>query len=155
MRSPELILARIREVDGTGTDWLGTERMDLVTALPIEHARPFLKDDFHDEWVASTAAGVKADAITYLAFAQGKALSHRGISAGRSTSHYRAWLWLLNLLPPEWDTCPYPQYGAPKLVLAAAALGSELTFAEDEDRSRFMRMAEGVECAPNCTEGCG
>ena len=156
MRSPDEILERIAEVEQGGEDWLGIERADLVTALPFTQAKPFLRDDaMESEWVATTHAAVRADAITYLDFAIGKVLAHRGISAGRSVSHYRAWLWLLNLLPEEWDSHPYPQYGAPKLVLAAAALEQTLAFHDDQDRSKFMRMAEGVECTPVCTEGCG
>ena len=43
MRTDEEILARIDKV--TARDWMGTQRVDLIQRLPVDKARPLLKDD--------------------------------------------------------------------------------------------------------------
>lgn len=151
MRTPEEILARIAEVEAQDDDLFGTERYDLIQALPFDRARPWLKADATAaEWPQSTEESVRLEAIAYLTFAYGKASGHRGLSASRSLSHYRAWLWLLGILPEDWDDLPYAMYGVPALFAAARALGQELPTDED-----LVRMSQGKRCEPDCYSGCG
>lgn len=158
MRTPEQIVARMAEVEAAGTDWLGTQRTDLLGQLPWAHAKPFLiLTATEQEWEQARAenADVRTAAVDYLRFALGKVIDHRGISAGRSIDHYAAWLWLLELDTDGLEAIDYPQYGAPKLAFAAAQLGVPLPFDGDDERAMFERMAAGNRCEYGCDAGCG
>lgn len=152
LKSPEEIVARIREVEADGNDWLGIQHFDLLEALPFDAARPFLKPEATaDQWTGPlTAERVHEVAVGYLPFAYGKASDHRGISADRSTQHFRAWLWLIGLLPDDWDSTEYANYGTPLLFKAATALGQPLPTDPD-----LVRMSQGLPCEPGCDGGCG
>lgn len=161
IRSADEIAARIEQVKDE--DWLGTESADLLVHLPYEQAKPFIKEGTTEaEFAAVIAEDLEADlqhaAITYLDFAIGKIQNHRGISAGRSVSHFRAWLWLL--LPDDqfdlFENAEYPQYGAPKVKAAAQLLGADLLWvAAVEVHPELARMGAGNPCTPDCIEGCG
>lgn len=154
MRTTQEILDRIAAV--ADDDWMGTQRGDLLEALPFELAQPFLKPDVTaEQWAESrvllTDDAVEAAAVEYFTFAFEKASNHRGLSAGRSIDHYTSWLWLLERLPEDWDDLPYTNYGVPKLVRAAEILGVPVP----EDPG-LLRMAEGLPCDPDgCDGGCG
>lgn len=158
IRSQDEIAARIAQVKDS--DWLGTEVTDLMVQLPFDRARQWLSDDAAQtefEEAAATERDVQKAAIDYLDFAIGKAVNHRGISAGRSVSHFRAWLWLI--LPDEqfdlFENIEYPQYGAPKIRAAARLLGAESVWdAAVLVDPELARMAEGDPCTPDCYEGC-
>lgn len=97
MRTDEEILARIEAVKEN--DWLGTERSDLLVRLPFVTAKPFLADDADEStWKVEPRDrdSVLAEMLDYMPFAWGKANGKRGISAGRSMSHYSAWTWLIS-----------------------------------------------------------
>lgn len=100
MRTQEEIVKRIRERQPE--DFLGFEIPDYLGALTRETAEglrgDILKPDADvSDWkpTYSTDEEVRAEAIRYMEFAFGKAHGERGISAGRSLMHYRAWLWLI------------------------------------------------------------
>lgn len=96
MRTDEEILARIEAVKDN--DWLGIERSDLLVRLPFATAKPFLADDADEatwEVQPRDRESVLAEMLDYMPFAWGKANDQRGISAGRSMSHYSAWTWLI------------------------------------------------------------
>lgn len=98
-RTDAEILARIRAVEKR--DFMGIEMGDLIPALSFDAARPFLKDTATaEDWEKRKAtpleqAGLIAAILGYLGFAWGKANNCRGLSASRSISHFRTWLWLL------------------------------------------------------------
>lgn len=98
VRTDDEIIERIKFVKESGRDWLWFETSDLVVCLPFEKAEPFLKPGAVDEgsW---TQQDRSRDAVLsvmqkYMPFAWEKANGFRGISAGRSMSHYMAWTWL-------------------------------------------------------------
>ena len=69
---------------------------------------------------------VRGEALKYLDFAFGKALDHRGISAGRSVQKMKEYCWLLGLdeaVAFAEDSENYPNYGVPILKHVAKALG--------------------------------
>lgn len=148
-RTQDEIIARFGEISPT-TDFLGTERTDLLGALDAEHLAPFLKDP------EAAKEHVPADPLEeirkYMPFAIEKALGHRGIAASRSVDHMRAWVWLLGDEQYEaidWED--FPQYGMPILSSIASLL--EIDLPDDE---RVRRMARGDYCeADGCYEGCG
>lgn len=155
MRTDSEILDRIQAVEFD--DWLGTQRGDLITALSFSSARRWLKAGVtSDEWKPCKEDDIRALAAEYLDFAFGKALNHRGISAGRSIDHFRAWLWLLDAEPDGWETMPYRLYGVPMLLAAADALGVDpfALPAVIESREAVERMGRGEPCEPDCMDGC-
>lgn len=94
---------------------------------------------------------VRSEAVSYLHFAFGKAIDHRGISASRSVQKMREYAWLLGLddaVAFADDDANYPNYGVPVLKHMAAALGVELP---DE----IAAWPDGEPCRPGCDEGCG
>lgn len=149
-RSPEAIIARISEVERD--DWMGTQRSDLINYLPYEQARRWLKDGVTEqEWADATAEQDPAkQARDYLPFAVEKAIGHRGLSAGRSIDHLRAWLWLLGDEPyRRLEAAEYAQYGVPQLRIAHDVLGVPWPGGEVLDR-----MAQGLPCEDDCMDGC-
>ena len=119
MRTDPEILARIEEVKAW--DWLGTEFEDLVTRLSFDAAKPFLKEDTTSAgWPVSPRDrdSLVAEIKGYMPFAWEKANGCRGISAGRSLSHMRAWLWLAcetEVLRRLGWMMEYSHYGKPHL----------------------------------------
>ena len=81
---------------------------------------------------------------------------HRGLSAGRSIDHFRAWLWmdgedeLVEQINSE--DIPFAQYGAPILKAISEKYG-----APTPDDDATLRMMLGSICEPDgCPyEGCG
>lgn len=90
MRTPEQIIERVEEIKGN--DFFGFETLDLLSYVPLEHAKPYLRDDV-TEWPPETLTP-REKIIDYLPFAFEKARNQRGISASRSISHLKAWAWL-------------------------------------------------------------
>ena len=72
----------------------------LVTRLPLEYARPWLKPevtiaDWPSPPLASTREQVLAEMRDYMPFAIEKIRNERGISMMRSGLKFHAWLWLI------------------------------------------------------------
>lgn len=136
VRSPEEIVARIAEITVLTSvsaerawlcDWLGTERNDLITCLPFEHAAPLLRR-------GATAAGwepnvcpadpesVERRAREYLPFAVAQCLAGGALATERTMHHYSAWTWLMGddeavtfVREPD----HFPLFGAPVLLWLA------------------------------------
>lgn len=124
MKTPEEIVARIREVEKS--DIFGTATSDLLEYLPFEQAKPWLQDSVtSDEWDKVRAAQTPAQHIVdYLSFAWEKANDCRGLSANRSLMHFEAWLWLDGrgaVADRLFDD--YAYYGKPSLVLVSELYG--------------------------------
>ncbi len=121
MKTQEEIIKRIKELKDS--DMMGTERTDLTNYLEYSHAKEFLQggvtEEIWKEMKKSTDEDVLKEMKEYIEFAWDKALGERGLSAGRSLSHYSAWIWLLddgNF--EEFTECAtnnYAMYGKPVL----------------------------------------
>jgi len=112
-RTQQQIVDRIKEVEKD--DFFGFQSGDLIRFLDFEHAKEFLKDDVKShQWKPQT------DPIEhikdYMPFAWDKANGCRGLSAGRSIEHMKAWLWLdgKEALADKLDSM-YQYYGKPCL----------------------------------------
>ncbi len=115
-RTDEEILRRIEDIDAS--DIFGFERADLIMRLPFAVAKPYLNEDTTEEFwevYPRDRAALKGVMLGYMPFAWDKANNFRGLSAGRSISHYRAWTWLAGDSIVDMDD--YQYYG--KDVLAA------------------------------------
>lgn len=98
MRTQDEIAARIRE--RVENDFLGFEWHEYLLYIDLEHAREFLRPGAEitaEEWKYEPvdAEKLRARIVDYISFAWDKANGFRGISAGRSLSHFTAWFWLL------------------------------------------------------------
>lgn len=119
-RTQQEILDRIKEV--RDHDFMGIEVSDLMHGLLFKTAyeENFLKKAVTsldwDEVRFKSVEHIRETAINYIDFAWEKANNCRGLSAGRSLSHYRAWLWLMGV-DEEWveDLLNYEYYGKDKL----------------------------------------
>lgn len=161
-RTQDEIVARIKAV--APEDWLGFRTEVLVNALDFEHAKPWLKDDTTPErWDAARAQ--MHDAASYLEFAIGKILDHRGISASRSTEKLAEYAWLAarDDVVAAMDAAEYAQYGAPKVKAFAEGMGLPWPKAgapegdgyDADDMRALDRMADGSPCRDGCESGCG
>lgn len=159
MRADSEILVRIEKV--SSNDIFGVEKSNLIEALSFDAAKPFLKADYQTEseregW-ENQRINTKDSLITtmndYFDFAVEKAESHRGLSASRSISHFKAWLWLLmddNLVAFAENSENYTNYGVPILN----AISKKYGFKEPEEEW-FSNMAQGKPCYADCSDGCG
>ena len=135
MRTDEEILARIEKVKHR--DFIGTEVSDLIGALSFESAKQFLKEGItEDQWndlKIDTKEKILAKMEEYMPFAWNKANNCRGLSAGRSMSHYMAWTWLIG--DDFGDLTRYEYYGKDNLVKLCEHYGWDHTQLDDGIRS--------------------
>ena len=122
-KTPTEIKARIERIKGG--DWMGTQQSDLIDYLPFEDAKPFLKDGVTaSEWDERKVLPGLDAAKEYLSFAWDKANNCRGLSAGRSLDHLKAWLWIAghgNIVDEHFSN--YDHYGKFQLVIASELTG--------------------------------
>ena len=124
-RKQNEILARIARVQDM--DWMGTTTNDLMKWLDFENAKEFLKEGVSAEkWAELTKYRLAPldEVRKYLPFAWDKANNCRGLSAGRSLDHMKAWLWLAGYA----DTVTalledYDLYGKPQLIFCSELVG--------------------------------
>ncbi len=125
MRTQDQIVARIRAVKER--DWMGTEIQDLVIYLDYAHAKEFLRPEVTKTlWKGPLLFNREAllkEMEDYMPFAWDKANNQRGLSAGRSMSHYAAWVWLLGDEDKFGDLTEYEFYGKDNLVKICEAYG--------------------------------
>ena len=115
-RTDDEIISRINVV--ADRDFFGFEVSDLVVRLEYEKAKQFISTDvIQKDWevVSREPADVISMMRNYMSFAWEKANDCRGLSAGRSLSHYSAWIWLAG--DDLGDLLEYEFYGKDKLVL--------------------------------------
>jgi hypothetical protein len=123
MRTQDEIVARIEE--RKERDPFGFEVSEYIAYLDYTHAKPYLKPEVKpEEWTQLELNKVIDVMIGYMPFAWEKANNCRGISAGRSLSHYVAWLWL-NGDDTLWRTLfdNYEYYGKDSLRKICLYLG--------------------------------
>lgn len=140
-RTHEDIVARLERITQSGSDWLATQRSDLIAWLPYALAKPFLKPDFQEDEFKELTDELEKKCPTpmahvkdYLTFAWGKANNCRGISAGRSLDHLTSWLWLdgFDLVDTEWWK-DYDYYGKTQLVVASILAGVDWKKLDDKE----------------------
>lgn len=128
----------------------------LIQYLTFEQAKPLLKPEATSEgWTDVKPLNretVLNDMREYMDFAWGKVINHRGISADRSVTKFKAWVWLLgdDDVLAKMKLADYAQYGAPILKIVCEQYG----FPVPEDES-IQRMMHGESCEPGCSMGCG
>lgn len=154
VRTPDEIVQYLHQPRG----FLDFATEVLVPYLPFSHAQEFLKPEVtQDSWPELpqpiSPEKVLADMKGYMEFAWGKVQGHRGLSANRSVSKMKAWMWMLG----DQDLCrlcddeySYPQYGAP--ILAAISRKYDCPI---PDSLYLANMIQGEPCQPGCADGCG
>lgn len=163
MRTQEEIVGRIR---ASRSAFLSFEPEVLLPYLTFEHAREFLKPEVTDaEWSGLRSelsdAGVLETARVYMQdYGWPKAEDHRGLSASRTVSKMKCWLWLLNtpaldalLRRVENEEIPYTNYGAP--ILAAICREMDWPIPKSPVLAAMMRSEKCPECVENGEGGCG
>ncbi len=139
MRTQEEILNRIRET--AKDDMFGFEWQEYLRALTAETAEKLRGDllkkdaDLSDQEMFDLGSddAIRKQCIEYMSFAWEKANNGRGISAGRSLSHYRAWMWLLG--EDGWDDIDqYEHYGKDNLVRICKFFDLDASQWDDERR---------------------
>lgn len=150
MKSQDEIVARIEETKEMPFNFTPDA---LLQTLDYEHAKPYLADGVTaEQWDASREETDPLKlARAYIDFAWGKALDHRGLSAGRSVQKIGAWLWAANSdLTDKYEATEYPMYGAPQLRLVC----ERYDWSWPSGDEAAVRMSEGRSCRDGCDEGC-
>lgn len=121
MRKQEEIIERFKAA--APRDPFGFESGEYLRALNKEALETlrgeFIKEDadlseFEPDLTSDEA--IRTQCIEYMDFAWQKANDCRGISAARSLSHYRAWLWLLGEDQFDDQLEDYEFYGKDELI---------------------------------------
>lgn len=117
-----------------------------------------------ETWVRypATVELVTACAEEYMRFAWGKAMDHRGLSAGRSLYKLATWLWMAGddeAVDILMDESNYPPYGAPALRLVCERYGwpvppDDMAASGDDGEGTVGPMKRGESCSPGC-RSCG
>jgi hypothetical protein len=90
-RTQQEILDRIEKI--SKDDFFGFQTGDLINFLTFDNAKKWLKEGVTaEEWEPYTDPVERIK--DYMPFAWDKANDCRGLSAGRSIEHMKAWLWL-------------------------------------------------------------
>lgn len=151
MRTALDIFNRMHEI--RLADVFGYRNQVLIQyGLTFEEAKDFRSDEATlEEWPEPSDERTMEAATEYYAFAVGRILGHRGLSAGRSVDKLMEFAWLLGYdkLAATMDGLPFAQYGAPAVSEFGSQLG--LPFPAPE---QFRRMAHGQKCHDSCKEGC-
>lgn len=138
MRTNEEIVDRIRSEEVLGRDMFGFERGDLLSYLDFETAKQFLKTDAKGEnWktLPRDRESVLKQMQDYMEFAWDKANGKRGLSAGRSMSHYMAWVWVVG--DDLGDLTKYEFYGKDNLVKICERYGWDHKIWDDGVRENY------------------
>ena len=155
----ERIIERILKIGQDPNEFVdldGRRRERLISLLPYELAKPYIKPEITSEqWKPTTEEELFSSCKRDLTFAWEKALGHRGISASLMSEVMLDWVWLIcgEAAAKEVEDAPYKNYGAPKLTLAEKLLDMSIDLDEYESEMAA-RMAEGLSCIDNCNNGC-
>ena len=118
MRTDNEILDRIKYLDSDNSlDFLNFQRALLVSSLPFDKAKRFLKPEATaDKWShqKNDHDAIKAEILEYMPFAWEKANDCRGNSAYRSLEYMKCWFWFLGH-DIEDALSNYTHYGKPQL----------------------------------------
>lgn len=146
-KTTEQIVARISEIGKD--DWMGTQQSDLIDYLPYEFALKHLNEGVtKEQWDSQEKVPPLQAVFNYLEFAWGKANNQRGLSAGRSLDHMKAWLWLAGyegLLLDHFSS--YNAYGKKQLIIASIICGFDWESQDDGEWDGFSDIAAQIESA--------
>jgi len=138
MRTIKEIKQRIKEVETSGHDFMGTETTDLIVCLSYAEAKEFLKDDitkelFEEKYMQKLdRESVLATMLDYMPFAWDKANNQRGLSASRSMSHFTSWVWLAG--DDLGNLHDYEFYGKDNLIKICEHYGWDYSQWDDGER---------------------
>ena len=135
-RTYKEIVQRINQVKDAGHDWLGFEQSDLVIRLPWKQAKQFLNETAkEEEWKVAPRdrKTILKEMLDYMPFAWEKANDKRGLSAGRSMSHFQAWIWMAG--DDLGNLSDYEYYGKDHLVKICKHYGWDSAQWDDGIRS--------------------
>jgi hypothetical protein len=115
MKTDAEIIARLDLI--VENDMFGFETTDLALRLPLEEALKFLnlEDPENYQPRPRDRDALVVEMKAYMPFAWDKANGGKGLSAGRSMSHYQAWLWLAGEDVESMDLLNYEFYGKDRL----------------------------------------
>lgn len=142
-RTSAEIKARYEQVSPRFLDFQGG---DLLPYMDYEDAKPFLKEGVTAQELADardSLGGPIKETIDYLPFAWEKANDCRGLSAGRSVDHLKAWLWLAGYDVDDDFDRRYQYYGKPCLVTASELVGFDW-LAHDDRQWRNDEMGSPI-----------
>jgi len=99
MRTQEEIIARFHDTESE--DDLGVQKLDLISLMTFENAKPFLTPDYVKSVEDGTCPedekwgqlDVKAQILDYLPYAYKQAIAQDGARAARSIIHFKTWMW--------------------------------------------------------------
>lgn len=124
-------------------DFFGAMRGDLIDFLPFKEAKKYLKKGVTAKKWAEYQRPLTVESITervkdYMPFAWEKANNRRGLSAGRSVDHFKAYLWLMNDGSlEEMEKIEYQHYGKEKLIYVAEKFGFDWREVDNNERVNY------------------
>lgn len=136
MRTQKQIVDKIESIKKN--DFFGFQTSDLVFHLEYEHAKQYLNEGVTaDQWkqMSPDRDSILKEMQDYMPFAWDKANNFRGLSAGRSMSHYMAWVWLAGDEANFGDLEDYEYYGKDNLVRICKFYGWDSSQWDDGVRS--------------------
>ena len=163
LKNEDQILAKVTEIKANGKDMFGFKIEALVQFLPSKQVQALFgfQDPVEEDmkkWDEEDKESLTEENVMnlfreYMAFAWGKALDHRGLSASRSVSKLAMYAWIMGadelVDDIESRRIRYAQYGCPIL----AAIAEKFSFPIPED-SGTQNMIAGNPCEPDCSMGC-
>jgi hypothetical protein len=157
MRTVDEVLARIEEIENTLVGSMTVD--DLYEVLTYEEAKSKLRPEVTvkdwGEGQSRSHESARNKLVSYLPFAIEKALGHRGISASRSVSHFKNWIFLMEDLEAQEfiaDEGNYAMYGVPIIKYLLNRYNVEYEFSSPEELKRFECMAKGECCGSGMCE---
>lgn len=135
-----------RFIERQKNDYFGFEISEYLDFMTFDTAKSLdlLKEGvtlekWHEEvFVVATKENVMKKMLKYMEFAWEKANGCRGISANRSISHFKAWLWLMNDGNLEkMNAIEYEHYGKEKLIFICEAYGWDWKQWDDGVRTNY------------------
>lgn len=160
MRTQDQIEAYFKENRGM----FSAHEEALVEFLEWRRAKPYLQDDYvkrvedgDETWTPLPLYRelVLAAAENYTIFAWGKAMDHRGLSAGAAISKLRVWMWLLSDdeavgILDVGDH--YSPYGVPMLMRLCKHFGWPMPDGSTgtHEGGTVGRMMDGLPCCDYC-----
>jgi hypothetical protein len=157
MRTVDEVLAKIDVVGNTIAGSMTVD--DLYEVLTYDEVKSKLRPEVtREEWGevhSRSPESARRKLVRYLPFAIEKAVGHRGISASRSVSHFKNWVWLMEDSEAQEfiaDDGNYAMYGAPIIKYLLNRYSVKYEFSSSEELRIFECMAKGECCGSGMCE---